>query len=304
MSIRKICGIYSITHIESGKKYIGQSQAIGDRWISHRSALRREKHPNRKLQNAWTKYGEQAFRFDILEKVSLDEEALCRAEQQWMVRLNPYYNLAPVGGTTRGLKHPPRSQEFRRRMSKISKGRRHSQETIELLKQRQAANPYRPSQAHREKMRLFMTGRKKSPESVAKTRAANLGRKQPPEEIARRSAALKGHFVSTETRRKIGAANSVRLLGIKQSPETIAKRAASLRGKERPLVGEKLRGRKRPDHVLSALRAANDARFSERRERIRTAVLADPFASAASIARQLGVNRDTVRKYKQELLAA
>lgn len=65
-----------------------------------------------------------------------------------------------------------------------------------------------------------------------------------------------------------------------------------------------LRGRKRPPHVVTALRKSNDARYAKRREKIKAAILADPKASAASIARKLGVDRGTVCKYKQELLAA
>ena len=304
MSIRKICGIYSITHIESGKTYVGQSQAIGDRWLWHRSALRRGKHPNRYLQSAWEKHGEQAFMFSVLEEVDIDEYSLCSAEQRWISSLRPAYNMAPVGGTTRGLKHPPRSAEFCRRMSEISKGRRHSQETIDLLKQRQSENPYRPTQAHIENLRSLMTGRKLSDQAIAKIRAANLGRPMHPNTRAALASANIGRKCSDSTKARIGEANRVRLTGNKQSAETIEKRRAALLGRKRPEIGDKLRGRKRPANVVSALREANDARYAVRRELIRTAILADPTASSSSIAKSIGVNRDTVRKYKQELLAA
>ena len=60
-------GIYSITHISSGKRYIGSSINIKQRWNAHRSALNRELCDNPHLQNAWTKYGKDNFLFEIIE---------------------------------------------------------------------------------------------------------------------------------------------------------------------------------------------------------------------------------------------
>jgi group I intron endonuclease len=60
-------GIYSITHISSGKRYIGSSVNIKRRWNAHRSALSRKLCDNPHLQNAWTKYGKESFLFEVLE---------------------------------------------------------------------------------------------------------------------------------------------------------------------------------------------------------------------------------------------
>jgi len=68
----KISGIYSILHNASGKIYIGSSINIKQRWNAHRSALNRGKHSNPHLQNAWSKYGKDAFTFSILEEVTTD----------------------------------------------------------------------------------------------------------------------------------------------------------------------------------------------------------------------------------------
>lgn len=62
------CGIYCIENINTNKKYIGQSINIDDRWSKHKSELRSNSHDNDYLQKAWNKYGEDNFRFYILEE--------------------------------------------------------------------------------------------------------------------------------------------------------------------------------------------------------------------------------------------
>lgn len=72
MAKEKTCGIYCIENLINNKKYIGQSMNIEMRWRSHKSELRRSVHINDYLQNAWNKYGEDNFRFYILEECVID----------------------------------------------------------------------------------------------------------------------------------------------------------------------------------------------------------------------------------------
>lgn len=69
----KICGIYRITNTVNGKSYVGQSGNIKTRFEQHRSELRHNKHDNDYLQNAWNKYGEENFIFEIIKLCSRDE---------------------------------------------------------------------------------------------------------------------------------------------------------------------------------------------------------------------------------------
>jgi hypothetical protein len=80
----KSVGIYCIENIINHKKYIGLSRNIEQRWNEHRSKLRRGKHVNICLQRAWNKYGEDAFRFYILELC--DSEVLSKREEYYITK--------------------------------------------------------------------------------------------------------------------------------------------------------------------------------------------------------------------------
>ena len=76
------CGIYKITNLKNNKAYIGQSTDIKTRWNSHKLDLRNNTHRNSHLQNAFNKYGEEAFEFRILETTF--EENLDDTEEYWI----------------------------------------------------------------------------------------------------------------------------------------------------------------------------------------------------------------------------
>lgn len=65
-------GIYKITNLETKKIYVGSSKNISNRWAKHKALLRHNKHENIKLQNAWNKYGEKNFIFEIVEECLLE----------------------------------------------------------------------------------------------------------------------------------------------------------------------------------------------------------------------------------------
>jgi len=116
---------------------------VEKRWSRHRNSLRKGEHHSIPLQRAWTKYGEDAFRFHILDYVE-DAEELHTWEQQWMNSLNPEYNVNPnADGSlgrilsdnhkkkiSSGLKEayrmnprPPVSKETGEKISKATKGK-------------------------------------------------------------------------------------------------------------------------------------------------------------------------------------
>ncbi len=62
-------GIYTITNTVNGKIYIGSSSDIEARWSEHTRKLRNGVHGNIYLQRSWVKYGEESFKFEVIERV-------------------------------------------------------------------------------------------------------------------------------------------------------------------------------------------------------------------------------------------
>lgn len=299
-------GIYAIRNIETGVCYVGQAVSIGDRWLSHKSCLRRGVHHALWLQASWNKRGEAAFVFEVLEYVPADVELLCAAEQKWIDALNSGYNQAPAAGSTLGLKHPPRSQEFRERMSRMNKGRVLGPESIALIKEtfdRKKADGtiYRPSAEHKEKLRAIHRARVRTPEEIAKMRATLTGRKLSPEHCAAISSAKKGHVVSEETKRRIGAANKGKLTGRKQSDATKAKKSAAMKGRKRPDLSAIRMGRPVPEETRKKIQASNAAKWADSTMAIQMAIFAFQDKSNAWIANHLTVCRMRVGRVRNAM---
>ena len=122
------CGIYKITNKQNNKFYIGSSNNIEQRWSTHKSDLRRNKHPNQHLQNSWNKRGEDNFVLSI--ELVTGEDALLDKEQEFIDETNCCdrdvgYNKALIAGSP-------------------MKGRRHSPEVIEKIRQASTGRPKSP----------------------------------------------------------------------------------------------------------------------------------------------------------------
>ena len=112
-------GIYEIRNTLNGKRYVGSAVAINARLAAHTNSLKKETHPNRYLQFAWSKHGEEAFEFNPL--LCCSKEDLLFYEQRALDRYHGrLYNLSPTAGSQLGMQH---SEETRRKISKANKGR-------------------------------------------------------------------------------------------------------------------------------------------------------------------------------------
>lgn len=194
-------GVYQIRNTVTGKVYVGSSVDVQSRWDHHRTALRRNDHHSRHLQQEWNEYGESVFLCEVI--VEIDKvERLIDLEQQWIDALNAAdsntgYNVCPTAGSMHGY--------------------RHTEETIARLSELKLGIPL--SEAHKEKIRQKSLGNK-----------SRTGQKQTAEEKQKRGAAIKAFWVgktrtiSDAAREKMRASHT----GKKQSQETVAKRRATI----------------------------------------------------------------------------
>lgn len=83
---RRIAGIYEILNTVNNKRYIGHSKSILKRWEGHLYHLRRGDSLHTHLQSSWNIYGENSFKFSILEilPTNLTKQEYERVETTWI----------------------------------------------------------------------------------------------------------------------------------------------------------------------------------------------------------------------------
>lgn len=240
-----LSGVYAITHIASGKRYIGSaSVTFKGRWKTHRDRLRASRHHSRYLQAAWNKYGERAFVFSVI-KVTEPSEAV-EYEQSFIdfyksADRRHGYNLCPMAGSVRGVKH---TEETKAKWAELRTGKKHSEDARSNMSA--AHRGKKLTDATKAKLAVANTGKKASEETKAKMsksqkaamtdeRRAKIGdfhRGKTMSDSAREKIAEYGRQHRDEVRNRLVTAN----LGRTVSDETRAK--MSVRKKGKPLTQE------------------------------------------------------------------
>ena len=185
-----LCGVYEIVNNINGKKYIGQSINIINRWKDHKNALNREASRCRLLQRAWKKYGgEENFSMNIIELC--DESMLDEVEIKYIQlydTINNGYNIEPGGNAQKHL-----SEETRQKLRESHLGMTASEETRKKMSESRMGdkNP--------------MYGKHHTEDTKRKISENNKGKtghvvSEAQKEICRQ--ANLGKVVSEETRRK------------------------------------------------------------------------------------------------------
>lgn len=199
-------GIYCIINTVTGKRYVGKSIDIENRFQGHTLELKSNSHFNSYLQRAWNKYGEACFEFAVLEQCN--EESLDDREKYWIDYFGGFtspltYNLAEGGAG--GRMHP---DIVMRRADSISRsrkltpagtysgtrnsmyGKHHSVSTKAILSEkcRHAINP--------------MQGRHHSQETKLKIGKANSGRIRSEETRSKISEGVKRHIAENGCSRR------------------------------------------------------------------------------------------------------
>ena len=200
------CDIYVIRHTATGRCYVGSSVDVAQRWASHRSLLRRSEHHSRRLQRAWSKYGEGAFEFEVVASCDVDERAA--REQAEIDARSAYasgFNGRPIAEHSAGFRH---SEESRRKISQVTRGRRlsgvHRKAISEALKGNQNGLGVKKSEEARRRQSERLAGNtyalgKKMPASFSeKLSERNKGntygsaQKGKPKSAAHRAACSEG----------------------------------------------------------------------------------------------------------------
>lgn len=97
-------GVYGITNSINGKRYVGSSSQLSRRKAEHFRALRRGRHYNAHLQRSFSKYGESAFVFEILEYC--DKSFILEREQYWIDHSESLMNIREHVVDLQGARNP------------------------------------------------------------------------------------------------------------------------------------------------------------------------------------------------------
>jgi len=138
--------IYQIRCLVNNKIYIGSAVVFSRRSNTHKCRLRKGDHHSSYLQNAWNKYGESNFIFEIIEEV--EKTKLIEREQYYLDLNKSYlrengYNQDPTAGSPLGRKDSEETkskkrasrktwsftEETKNKMSNSHKGILHTEET-------------------------------------------------------------------------------------------------------------------------------------------------------------------------------
>jgi hypothetical protein len=121
-------GIYKIVNIKNDKFYIGSSARLNARKAEHRYRTK-NRRGNSIIRNAILKYGEENFKFEIIEEFLFDNfaskeyinELLSSREQFYIDTLHPEYNIR-IKDVTRSIDVCSEKQhEHLKRISKLPK---------------------------------------------------------------------------------------------------------------------------------------------------------------------------------------
>lgn len=238
--IKFTCGVYNILLVRDGRRYIGSSVKVEQRFSEHRCSLNRGEHHSRYLQRAWDKYGEASFQFEILEICALDK--LLEREQHHIDNNKHLFNTAKVTGTRRGV---PTSLATRIKIGNHFRGKKLSEEIRARMRnaQRKRAAEITPEERQRlsDRMRITMSRpemrRLASEHAIKINNDPKVGRK-----ISKTKRGRPGWIPSEATRKKRSDALKGRVLGplsekVKRKISKAVKKALTVNPRRRGVDG-------------------------------------------------------------------
>jgi group I intron endonuclease len=187
--------IYKATNQVNGKSYVGKAVDFIVRRKCHR--LSAENGSRCAFHCAIRKYGWESFAWEILVE---DERpyVINRLEKFYIktleTKLPNGYNMTDGGEGVCGLSL---TKESRAKIRTTLTGRKHTQKTLDKMKKQRADPVFRAIQSANQQ------GKKHTEETRAKMRESHKGKKRSPESVAKSNAAHKGSKATEETRAKM-----------------------------------------------------------------------------------------------------
>ena len=169
-------GIYIISY--NNKNYVGSSSNLKKRIREHFSCLKRNTHPNSRLQRAFNKYGIEAFSYKIVS--ICPPEYLIKLEQWFIDNTKNTVNLNPFAYSSKGRVV---KKSTRKKISKALIGKVVSDETRQLLSKSKLGKLQPKSEETKEKMSkakkgiVFSEEHKQKLKESALKRSKNLSNK-------------------------------------------------------------------------------------------------------------------------------
>lgn len=169
-------GIYQIRNVVNNKVYIGSTFEFRKRKTQHFADLRNNRHYNEHLQRAFNKYGEENFKFEIIEIIE-DKNILEEKEKYYIDSFFTYdenngYNVSIPG---RIQKYKGMSEETKEKLRQANIGKKLSEEHKQKIGN--ANRGRKRSKEYCDMMSEMFKGKKRPPEVVEKMKGNNAGSK-------------------------------------------------------------------------------------------------------------------------------
>jgi group I intron endonuclease len=231
-------------------RYVGKSTDPRERWRQHWSRAR----ACRNHRECWLKGLRDAGLKPVVSVIETCSEIDWKAREcYWIAHYRQLFpDLLNITDGGDGLENP--TEETRAKISASLRGKKHSEETREKMRQAQIER-YKDPSARAKLSESHKNQPPKSPEARAKISAAHKGKEISPEVRAKVSEGLKAYYSIPENRQKNSAAHA----GQKVTAEARAKISAANKGRvkseqERENIRASLTGRKLSESHREALR--------------------------------------------------
>ena len=168
-------GIYKIVNLINEKYYVGSSNKIERRWRRHLSDLKKNKHVNPKLQNAWNFHGENNFKFQMVETfndISPTELKVIEDRYLLICQKDPESNY---NCNYTSIINKPRDETVKNKIRESMKKVIRTKEWCEKIGEANRKRG-RLSDVSIQKMREKLTGRKMNEETKKKLSLSRLGK--------------------------------------------------------------------------------------------------------------------------------